>query len=202
MHLRQSYDELRKNLGRSQEELRKILRSFENRAPVCLISMGSAWCRVVERRRVRPLRHSNGSRAGDQAPQRHDPARRRRPRHRQVRQQPDVAGCGGPGGGVCKEQQRTQHSGAGGVAVVHRGGRGGGGSLAAHARSTAQPRRRENQVHTSLPNNPLSAHAAEIRRSLQSAENTHTHTHRHTHPTSCSVLARCAKCMRQPRCCL
>jgi len=31
--LRQSYDELRKNLGRSQEELKKILRSFENRAP-------------------------------------------------------------------------------------------------------------------------------------------------------------------------
>jgi len=31
--LRQSYDELRKNLGRSQEELTKILRIFQNRDP-------------------------------------------------------------------------------------------------------------------------------------------------------------------------
>jgi len=41
--LRQSYDELRKNLGRSQEELKKILRSFENRAP----SLQAAHCFIL-----------------------------------------------------------------------------------------------------------------------------------------------------------
>ena len=48
--------------------------------------------RVVERRRVRTLRYSHGSGAGDQTPERHDPGRRSGGSHRQVRQQSDVAG--------------------------------------------------------------------------------------------------------------